>query len=423
MTLPKKIILISLDTLRADHLGCYGYSRNTSPTLDTLARKGIIFMNAFSPSSFTIPSHASIFTGKYPSHHSIGFHQGNGKLDTDIDITMAEYLKTKRFKTAAFVSSFVLRKQTNLNSGFDLYDDEMTSHELNRPTELIRDGLETTDRAIQWILNNKTDSFFLFIHLFDIHGPYVCKEPFKSIFRDDVQSKEIKRLNSIVPDNYPVGGIPFYQVLNKTLDNEGNIVSFETNLHYYISQYDGNIRYCDSLIENLINVLKGLQIFDDVMLIITSDHGESFGENNIYFFHGLTVTPEQIHVPLILIMPKSFSFNRQKRLYDPVSTMDIFSTIVSLFGDDPDLFDAEGISLLHYMEAGSYGHNENREIFSENEGQIALIKKNTRILIKKKEKPSEPKILYNPEIIEILNNVTYSWNFKDITELEENKNA
>jgi len=417
MTPPKKIILISLDTLRADHLGIYGYPRDTSPFIDNLARNGILFKNAFSPSSFTIPSHASIFTGKYPSHHSIGFHQGNGKLDTDIDITLAEYLKTKRFKTAAFVSSFVLRKETNLNSGFDLYDDEMTSHELNRPTELIRDGLETTDRAIQWLLNNKTDNFFLFIHLFDIHGPYFCKEPFKSIFRDDVQSKEIKRLNAIVPDNYPVGGIPYYQVLNKILDNEGNIVSFETNLQYYISQYDGNIRYCDSLIENLIDVLKDLQIFDDVMLIITSDHGEAFGENNIYFFHGLTVTPDQIHVPLILSLPKSFSPNRQKRLYDPVSTVDIFSTIVSLFGDDPDLFDAEGLSLQHYLEEGSIGHNENREFFSENEGQIAIINTDKDIIIKKKEKPSEPKILYNPELIDLLDNATYSWNFKDTTEI------
>ena len=417
MTPPKKIILISLDTLRADHLGCYGYLRNTSPTLDTLARKGIIFMNAFSPSSFTIPSHASIFTGKYPSHHSIGFHQGNGKLDTDIDITLAEYLKTKRFKTAAFVSSFVLRKETNLNSGFDLYDDEMTSHELNRPTELIRDGLETTDSAIQWILNNKTDNFFVFIHLFDTHGPYVSKEPFKGLFKDDVQSKEIKRLNSIVPDNYPVGGIPYYQVLNKTLDIEGNIVSFETNLQYYISQYDGNIRYCDSLIENLITVLQDLQIFDEVMLIITSDHGEAFGENNIYFFHGLTVTPDQIHVPLIVRMPKSFSHNRQKKLYDPVSSMDIFSTIISLFGDDPDLFDAEGLSLQDYLEEGSTGPHENREFFSENEGQIAIINTDKDIIIKKKEKPSEPKILYNPELIDILDNATYSWNFKDTTEI------
>jgi arylsulfatase A-like enzyme len=417
MSPPKKIILISLDTLRADHLGIYGYPRDTSPFIDNLARNGILFKNAFSPSSFTIPSHASIFTGKYPSHHSIGFHQGNGKLDTDIDITLAEYLKTKRFKTAAFVSSFVLRKETNLNSGFDLYDDEMTSHELNRPTELIRDGSETCDRVITWISQNKDDNFFLFIHLFDIHGPYVCKEPFKSIFLNDVQNKEIKKLNSIVSDNYPVGGIPFYQVLNKTLDNEGNIVSFETNLQYYISQYDGNIRYCDSLIENLINVLKDLQIFDDVMLIITSDHGEAFGENNIYFFHGLTVTPDQIHVPLIVSLPKSFSHNHQKRLYDPVSTMDIFSTIISLFGDDPDLFDAEGISLLHYLEAGSTGPYENREIFSENEGQIAIIKTDTDIIIKKKEKPSEPKILYNPELIDILNNVTYSWNFKDIAEI------
>ena len=321
---PKKIILISLDTLRADHLGCYGYLRNTSPTLDALSQKGILFMNAFSPSSFTIPSHASIFTGKKPSRHSIGFDQINGKLDTDIDITLAEYLKARGFKTAAFVSSCVLRKQTNLNSGFDLYDDEMSSHELNRPTELIRNGEETCDRAIRWMRENKEVNFFLFIHLFDIHGPYVCKEPYSSLFQSDLYAaQDIRILNSVVPDNLPIGGIPSYQVLNSIRDGNGKLLQFEESISYYISQYDGNIRYCDSMIENFVNYLKELQIFDETLLIITSDHGEAFGENDIFFFHGLTVSPEQIHVPVIMNFPQTMSVNN-KIVTKPVSTNGYF---------------------------------------------------------------------------------------------------
>jgi arylsulfatase A-like enzyme len=419
MMQPKKIIFISIDTLRADHLGCYGYQRRTSPVIDSLAKTGVIFKNAFSPSSFTIPAHASIFTGKYPSHHSIGFNQGTGKLNTDIDITLAEYLKTKGLKTAAFVSSFVLRKQTNLDSGFDLYDDEMTSAELNRPAELIRDGSETSDRAMTWICTNKDDNFFVFLHLFDVHGPYACKEPYKSMFRNDVYNKRSEKLNSVVPDNHPIGGIPFYQVLKKILDKEGNIISFETSLQYYISQYDGNIRYCDSVIGKLITVLQDLQIFDEVTLIITSDHGEAFGENNIFFFHGLTVTPEQIHVPLILKPAKSFT-DTQRRICDPVTTLDIFPTIMSLFGDDPVLFNTEGKSLFNCADEKFSGNNENRIISPENEGQVAIIKKDEPIVIKKKEKPSEPKMLFIPELIESLDNSEYPWNFGDSDFLETN---
>jgi arylsulfatase A-like enzyme/glycosyltransferase involved in cell wall biosynthesis len=407
---PKKIIMISIDTLRADHLGCYGYPRNTSPTLDALAKRGILFKNAFSPSSFTIPAHASIFTGKYPSNHSIGFNQGAGKLDTDIDITLAEFLKSRGFKTAAFVSSFVLRKETNLNSGFDTYDDEMNSHELNRPHELIKDGSETIERAIHWIKDNQNSNFFLFVHLFDVHGPYVCKEPYSNMFGNDATyNKEIKRLNSIVPDDDPIGGIPSYQVLNKIIDNEGNITSFETSLQHYISQYDGNIRYCDSLIEKLIKVLQDLQIFDEAILIITSDHGEAFGENNIYFYHGLTVTYEQIHAPLIIKPHKEWAVN-SGTIDIPVSTLDIMPTLIELCGsilDDPDI---QGKSLVKIIEERSDPILKQRVLVSENERQYALIHPDYIMELLKKEAPFNttyyPVI---PELIDALDGKKMYW--------------
>jgi arylsulfatase A-like enzyme len=402
MTPPKKIILISLDTLRADHLGCYGYPRNTSPTIDEVAGEGILFKNAFSPSSFTTPAHASIFTGKSPSHHSIGFNQFDGKLDTNIDITLAEFLKATGFKTAAFISSFVLRNETNLNSGFDVYDDEMTSHELNNPINLIRDGTETSCRAIQWVQDNYEDNFFLFIHLFDVHGPYICKEPYKNLFVKDSQNDEIIRLNSIVPNSHPIGGIPFYQALKRTVDIKGNTTSFETNIQYYISQYDGCIRYVDDNINLLLKKLQQLGIYDDSFIIITSDHGEAFGENDIYFYHGLTVTPDQIHVPLI-IKPHKEGNVKQQIIELPVSTIDILPTILSICNFDYDNLDLEGQSLISTMEnLSDRSIKKKRILISENEHQLAEIFPNLQLKLTKKETPASTYYTYIQDLIDSL---------------------
>ena len=216
MTRPKKIILIVIDTLRADHLGCYGYKRNTSQNVDELCRNSIKFVHAFSPCSFTLPSHGSIFTSKYPSNHSIGFNQ-NGRLNTDSEVTLAEMLKYQGYDTAAFVSTIVLRKETNLNAGFDVYDDEIKFIER---TEAVgkaeggrRDGSETTFRALKWIEENKEKDFFLFIHYFDVHGPYIPPKPNNTIFVNDEYYGEQELILKLVPFDHPIGGIPTFQAL------------------------------------------------------------------------------------------------------------------------------------------------------------------------------------------------------------------
>ncbi|MCJ7424015.1 sulfatase, partial [Candidatus Bathyarchaeota archaeon] len=333
MTQPKKIILISIDTLRADHLGCYGYQRDTSPHIDQLAYEGVLFKYGFSPCSFTLPSHASLFTSQYPHHHSVKFDNNFGKLNVDSDITLSEILRLNKYKTAAFVGSMVLRHESRLDIGFDHYDDEMTSHEQNREDQLIRDGSETLNKAIQWIKDHLSDNFFIFLHFFDVHGPYLPPLRFKHLFTEDMfQSPKIK-LTRINGYDDLICAIPSYQLLDPVKNDNGEIVSFEKDVSYYVTQYDACIRYTDFLIGELTRFLKNSEIYDDCFIILISDHGESFGENDIFFYHGLTVTPDQIRIPVIIKPSNQENYDPSiKEIGFPVSLVDIMPTILGHCG-------------------------------------------------------------------------------------------
>ena len=370
MTRPKKIILISIDTLRSDHLGCYGYQRNTSPAIDLLAGKGIIFKNTFSPSSHTIPSHGSMFTGKYPSKHSIGFNQNifveTGKLNTDIDITLAEILRSIGFKTAAFVSGIVLSKKTNLNAGFNEYDDDIGNDAVGR-----RACIKTNERILDWLDHNVQEDFFLFIHYFDIHGPYISPSDYQSFFSSKDYETYPEKINAVSGPNPEINTIPLYQVLNPKYDANNSLTNFETNIRYYIAQYDSCVRYLDDNIGLLFEKLRQMGIFDDTLIIITSDHGEAFGENDIYFYHGLTVTREQINIPLIIKPHREWNVNAAT-IDLPASSPDIMPTLLELCSysfDDPDI---QGHSLKKIIEGCKDQFLRDRVLMSENERQYTL---------------------------------------------------
>lgn len=147
MIKPKKIILILIDTLRADHLGCYGYKRNTSPNIDKIAKEAVIFKWPFAPISYTAPSITSISTGKYPSNHCTMFSNGPPVKSIETDVFLADILGSEGYETAAFVSSLVIRKvrKVAMTSGFNIYNDDMTFHEQNRLNELIRGEDKTNE--------------------------------------------------------------------------------------------------------------------------------------------------------------------------------------------------------------------------------------------------------------------------------------
>jgi GT2 family glycosyltransferase/arylsulfatase A-like enzyme/glycosyltransferase involved in cell wall biosynthesis len=401
---PKKIILIVIDSLRADHLGCYGYKRNTSPNLDRFAEDSVLFRYAFSPAPHTIPVHGSIFTSKYASNHSIGFNQTiqveTGALDTDEDITLAEILSSQGYKTAAFVSGIVLRRGTNLNAGFRLYDDNIGSDHHGR-----REGLRTNQSVFCWLEDQVQHDFFLFIHYFDVHGPYIPPHPYCTLFPKEEYGQRLD-LNADSDNNPTLGKIPLYQILNPTRDEKGNLISFETDARYYFSQYDASVRYCDDIINGLLNRLKDVGIYDDSLIMVTADHGEAMGENNVFFYHGLTVTPDQISVPFIIKPHKGWDV-RPRTLTIPINTLDIAPTILSLCNYDYSDLSFQGHSLKTAIEGKDDKILSNRTIISENERQIASISPDLILEVRKKEPPTSKYYPFIPALSDSLDGVKF----------------
>ena len=169
--------MITIDTLRADHLEAYGYPRKTAPNLARLAREATLFKWAFAPISYTVPSLTSLMTGLWPSWHTAGFSNMPRSALAPENPPLAELAREGGLKTAAFVSTIVLsRPNCGLARGFETYDDRADKAELNRPAFLFRRGLETEKAASDWLAANGKEPFFLWVHFMDVHGPY-CPPP------------------------------------------------------------------------------------------------------------------------------------------------------------------------------------------------------------------------------------------------------
>ncbi|MGA1870804.1 MAG: sulfatase [bacterium] len=275
------IILILVDTLRPDHLGCYGYSKNVSPNIDKFSADALLFKNCFSQASDTRLSCASILSGFFPHETKI---TESFVLPPDVT-TLPEILQQQGYTTAAVVSNYILRKNKGWDQGFMIYDDTMDQCELVRKCP-ERIAEYTTKKAIELIKEFHKDPLFLWVHYQDPHGPYTPPEPYNRMFGDPNQ----KCLNLKI--NYSVsgrGGIPTYQVLNE-----------QRNFYHYVSQYDGEIRYLDEHFGYLIEALKEYGIYNNALIIFSSDHGEGMGEHNYYFAHGEEIYNSQIHVPCIV---------------------------------------------------------------------------------------------------------------------------
>jgi len=290
---PKGIILISLDTLRADHLGTYGYHRDTSPAIDAFAKDNIVFENAVVQSPWTLPSHMSIMTSRYPSFHGV-VHEGLSLSDEYV--TLAELLKGAGYKTAAFVDGGYVSGVFGFDQGFDVYHDQRIGAEGILP------------KAQHWLDENKSDSFFLFIHLFDIHSPYNPPPPYNSIFHDFTYTGHLvpSSKNLIIAQYDPL----------KLKDDD---------LRHVIALYDGGIRYTDEKIGEFLSYLQNAGLYDQSLIIITSDHGEEFMEHDNVLHWQLFYRPN-LHVPLIVHMPH---YSRKGiRISELVQSIDLLPTIV-----------------------------------------------------------------------------------------------
>lgn len=311
---PRCVVLISIDTCRADHLGCYGYSRKTSPNIDALAAEGILFNHAVSPVPLTLPSHCSMLTGTTPLYHRV--HDNYNYRLSDSNVTLAEVLRDKGFKTGAVVSSFVLDSQFGLNQGFDYYDDFGTRKKINNLRLSNERGAEqVTQLANKWLESQKGNKFFLFLHYFDPHAPYESHKdfPFSSFY----------------------------------------IVSLPRD------RYDSEIAYADYCVGQVVRKLKELGLYDSTLLIITSDHGEGLGEHSesthSYFIYHTTQ-----HVPLIMRIPGG---PKGVKIQETVGLIDIVPTVCAAMDiTEVPYVEGQDLNALIFNNGNSY---QSRPVFSE----------------------------------------------------------
>lgn len=306
------IVLISIDTLRVDHLGVYGYKRDTTPNIDELAEKGILFENAVSQAPWTLPSMASMHTSLYPIEH--GAFSKSLKL-RDNTVMLAEYMKNNYYKTIAVVTNILLTDKYGFSQGFDIYNQTIKN---NVSSNLI------TERAIEYVSKNRENKFFLWLHYLDPHGMY----------RDHSEFEYSSNYSG-----FPVG----FKAGPNTLNSITGSINDQA-LQYVIDLYDEEISFTDKHIGRLIDYLDKIGLSENTIIILTSDHGEEFMERK-RFGHGKSLYQELIHVPLIIYDPTGLKYE-SKRVKSNVEVRDIPKTILDLCGIKNSAFGGNNLKII-----------------------------------------------------------------------------
>ncbi|MEE9606727.1 MAG: sulfatase, partial [Myxococcota bacterium] len=304
------LLLVTVDTLRADRLACYGGPPDVGTAICALADRGVRFAWAFSAAPSTAPAVASLLTSTYPKDH--GVTQSALTFLHNDAITLTEILRAAGYTTAAFVSNPVLDRHRNLGQGFQVYDQRMTRRERNRKRYEEREAQTTTDAALAWAQVAAQPPWFLWVHFQDPHGPY--EPPGAPPAYDDAEERRL----SVLGNHSGRGGIPAYQAL-PGLATPGA----------YERRYLAEIRYLDPHLKRLVDGLDALG--EPVAVLLTSDHGEAFGEDDYYFAHGHSVGLDQIRVPLIW---RSAGPARARVETAPVSLLDVAPTLLRVAGLD-----------------------------------------------------------------------------------------
>ena len=276
------VVLITLDTTRADRLGCYGYARALTPALDELAAKGVLFEQAFCSAPLTLPSHATMLTGLHPPEHGL---RVNAKKSLDsTTVTVAEVLRKAGYRTGAFIASFVLDSEFGLDGGFDVYDDGEADNDSVQSAEAkvmqYRSGDRVTDAALKW-LAGVDEPFFCWVHLFDPHQPY-------------------RRHEALAGTAF--AGKP---------------------------SYDSEIAFADMQVRRLMDFLSGRHLSDRTLVVVVGDHGEGFGQHG-EIDHGWMLYDTTMRVPLIFSLPGRVGQGQRSDAL--VSLVDLMPTILEFAG-------------------------------------------------------------------------------------------
>ena len=305
---PAHLLLITIDTLRADHLGCYGYAPPTSPAIDALARDGVLFESAMAQRGGTWPSLTSILTAKYPHTHGV---RRNGDRLAPAHRSLAELLRERGYTTAAFLTNM----RTAPNRGFE--------HVPQLPKGDV-DGA-AVEALVEWLARRREAPFFAWLHLVGPHDPYVPsrrqQQRFDTGYRGELHAGRA--------------------VLQKI--HRERIELTEAELAHLVALYDGDIARVDERVSEVLAALDALELAPATLVVLTADHGEELYQHHRYFLHSLSIYESVLHVPLILRLPGVLP--RGERVSGPVETVDLAPTVLELLGV-PRPPDYQGDSLL-----------------------------------------------------------------------------
>lgn len=307
----RSALLISIDTLRADHLSCYGYAYETSPHLDRFLARGTRFQNAYATSSRTAPSHVSLMTGLYPSFTTVDVENGMYPLHAETN-TLAECARAAGLRTAAVVSNPVLSRRLNLDQGFEVYNDTFPQVVKSRG-QRERIASHTVAAALDLIRQLQSERFFIWIHVQDPHGPYSAPGQ-TGAAPEQYTATGPSLLLSRGKNHSGYRSIPRYQLVND-----------EIQLADYLWRYDEEIRYADQELGKLFDYLDQAGLMDETLVAFTADHGEAFGEDNFYCAHGHGSGLDQTRVPMGFVGP---GVAKGVVLNTALSTIDILNTLL-----------------------------------------------------------------------------------------------
>lgn len=366
------VLLVTLETLRADHVGAYGYSRNITPNLDRLARQGAVFQQVIAQAPFTLPSLASLMTGLTPPQHGVRNHPA--ELDARLS-TLAERLAEAGYHTAAMTRHSWLRRRWGFDQGFDEYHNNVFSAGL--------DARSLSLAAIDWLAAREQGAeappFFLWLHFLDPHLPYAVGHPYDVLFHPDHQKDErVRHLRSMVdrprtdflPTPYAdIAGGPYLDlVLRHYPDNPvlldlalwrhsrgeiffGKVPYPESALQEVRDLYDGAILYTDDNLARLLRSLAELGLEEDTLVIVAADHGEALGDHDLYFTHDFTLYDEVLRVPLVFRFPGVIA--RDTVIEQQVRMIDVTPTVLDLLGIETTRVPMEGVSLAPLLRQGT----------------------------------------------------------------------
>ncbi|MCP4805852.1 MAG: sulfatase [Proteobacteria bacterium] len=296
----RDVVLVSIDTLRADHVGVYGYGRDTTPFLDELAAKGLVYTDARSPTSWTLPTHLTMLSGKLPLHH--GVVDDKRKVPDDLPL-LAERMQAAGFATVGVVTTFFVSQRFGFDRGFDFWDD-FDIHSKKRNQTETPDAEQAVNRVLKGVRSHPDQPVFVFLHLYDVHYPYAAPGDWEERFDRKGTDDDLS-----------------YSKYSAYLEDPVE----PDQMAHQVAQYDEELAYVDSQLRRLHEAF--LEAGRDPLMVITADHGEEFGERGSWG-HAHTLNPEQLHVPLIISGPGV----PVGRVTTRVGTQDIAPTLAALHG-------------------------------------------------------------------------------------------